>query len=709
MYINFINKIKVFIVFVLLFATCFIPNNVVKSNSNSTFISQETEYWALIVGVGVYADDPQQNRPLMLVEVDDFYNVLLESDVWSEDHIKLIKGEDATVSNIISGFRWLDRMEDENDISVVYLTTHGGQIGYDIPPFDEEDKTDEILSSYWSFAYPTLGIWDDELNFLLNRLESSGVCLIVDSCYAGGFNDPPNWNKNSRNIFSFLKKDNTVTSKDWMKDFAEEVRGQKRVVLMASCEDELSYSGGFAPYVIDGLRGYADSNLDGVVTAEEIFYYSEPRAYRQQPTIYDGYPGELPLFYLNETTKNSEKEEKISNVKNVVSNSYFNFDSENSIIKGYVKANDTNESIEGALVYVSGRYGWEFFENETNTDNNGFYSINVPPTRCRITVTADGFCGRQIGQIEVGENETIWMNFSLDSRPPENSIVCGYIKDNDTDDSITGAEISLVWEGASNQFYLNNTTSDDFGFYQMSVAEGLIHLEIEASGYFQKYLDEISISDYETLWFNFSLISHPLENSVLCGYITDKETGEPIDNARFTIQWVDMTLETGYQNNTYTNSTGFYSINVASGELYVDIREMGYEYYDPYRHDVDENTTSWFNITVDKQIIEVDLLSPLRALYVNNKRIIPFNKARIIGRIDIQAYVFEEWHGPGGPTNQVEKIEFYIDDELKTTLYSEPYLWTWNEKKIGKHTIKVIAYDFEGNSNYKELVVYKFL
>jgi len=162
---------------------------------------RDTEYWALLVAVGVYADDPQQNRPLMLEEVDDLYDVLLDSPWWSEDHIKVIKGEDATVSNIIKGFRWLDRMEDSDDISVVFITTHGSPLDFDIPPFDEDDGTDEILVSYWGFAYPGLFIYDDEINFLLNRLESQGVCLIVDSCFAGGFNDPPDWNITQRGLF----------------------------------------------------------------------------------------------------------------------------------------------------------------------------------------------------------------------------------------------------------------------------------------------------------------------------------------------------------------------------------------------------------------------------------------------------------------------------------------------------------------------------
>jgi hypothetical protein len=45
----------------------------------------------------------------------------------------------------------------------------------------------------------------------------------------------------------------------------------------------------------------------------------------------------------------------------------------------------------------------------------------------------------------------------------------------------------------------------------------------------------------------------------------------------------------------------------------------------------------------------------------------------------------------------------------KTTFTTEPYNWTWTQKTVGKHVIKVIAYDAEGNSFSKEIEVRKFL
>ncbi len=48
------------------------------------------------------------------------------------------------------------------------------------------------------------------------------------------------------------------------------------------------------------LMEYEDmqiQNDDGIISAEEVFYYAEPRsAQMQHPTLYDGYDGELPIM-----------------------------------------------------------------------------------------------------------------------------------------------------------------------------------------------------------------------------------------------------------------------------------------------------------------------------------------------------------------------------------------------------------------------------
>ena len=253
-------------------------------------IDEGTEYWALLVAVGVYAGHPDQDRPSMLRDVENLHDMLLVSEHWKEDHISCIIGENATVRNIIKGLRWLDKMDDKDDFSLVYITTHGYPLRFDIPPFDEDDRRDEALISYKGFKHPWKIIWDDLLNLLLSLLNSKGVCVIVDTCYAGGFNDPP--------YFTNFMKNNRMKADEWMQEFAEDLSGSGRVVLMSCREDEVSYSSVFTPVLIEGFRGYADTNEDGIVSVEEAFVYAEENIdpwTNMHPTIYDGYPGELQL------------------------------------------------------------------------------------------------------------------------------------------------------------------------------------------------------------------------------------------------------------------------------------------------------------------------------------------------------------------------------------------------------------------------------
>jgi hypothetical protein len=254
-----------------------------------TSIKSETDFLALLIAVGVYEDHPDEDRPTMLTDVEMLREKLLISPHWNEENINVIKAENATVLNIIKGLRWLDRKDRKDDFSLVYITTHGYPLSFDIPPRDEDDKQDEALISYKGFKHPWLIIWDDLLNLFLSLLDAQGVCVIIDSCFAGGFNDPPYFN-------SYLNE-NRMTADEWMHGFGEDLNDSGRVVLMSCSEDELSYASVFTPILIEGLTGYADVNEDDMVSAEEAFDYAIDYCgeFEMHPTIFDGYPGELQL------------------------------------------------------------------------------------------------------------------------------------------------------------------------------------------------------------------------------------------------------------------------------------------------------------------------------------------------------------------------------------------------------------------------------
>jgi parallel beta-helix repeat protein len=95
----------------------------------------------------------------------------------------------------------------------------------------------------------------------------------------------------------------------------------------------------------------------------------------------------------------------------------------------------------------------------------------------------------------------------------------------------------------------------------------------------------------------------------------------------------------------------------------------------------------------------IHIRKPRGWLYIFDKEIIPIlgRNSIIIGKITIATRVAG-----------FEKVEFYIDGNLKNMDTSEPYEWLWDENAFFRHTIKVVAYDIAGNADSDEQVVWIF-
>jgi len=97
----------------------------------------------------------------------------------------------------------------------------------------------------------------------------------------------------------------------------------------------------------------------------------------------------------------------------------------------------------------------------------------------------------------------------------------------------------------------------------------------------------------------------------------------------------------------------------------------------------------------------VEIVSPKNALYILDNEILPLRMPFIIGGITIVADAYQ-------PDFGINRVEFYIDDELKFTDYEEPYEWIWDEQVFFKHQIKVVAVDNIEESTSDSINVRKF-
>ncbi|MEF8879555.1 MAG: PKD domain-containing protein [Candidatus Thermoplasmatota archaeon] len=114
----------------------------------------------------------------------------------------------------------------------------------------------------------------------------------------------------------------------------------------------------------------------------------------------------------------------------------------------------------------------------------------------------------------------------------------------------------------------------------------------------------------------------------------------------------------------------------------------------------------------DNQPPKIEITKPeAKSLYMFDKKIMNLsnsniisnilsNQTRIFGVITIEANATDD--------NKVEKVEFYIDDELKETVNETPYQYKWSWKEFEsnqKYNIKVKAYDEEGLNSTDNITV----
>jgi hypothetical protein len=102
----------------------------------------------------------------------------------------------------------------------------------------------------------------------------------------------------------------------------------------------------------------------------------------------------------------------------------------------------------------------------------------------------------------------------------------------------------------------------------------------------------------------------------------------------------------------------------------------------------------------------IQITKPEKAIYIKNYRILPFFTPFIIGDIDIKVNASDTESG-------MDRVEFYIDDNLKATDTTTPYIWFWDEKTFlrllrHRNTIRIVAYDNAGNNNSEEILVRRF-
>lgn len=247
---------------------------VMKTNQN--MFDEQVSLHALIVGVASY-----EQMPSLKYTDDDAYRFYAflkspEGGAVSDERLHILIDEDATREKILNALQSIADNADENDVVMLYISGHG-LVGSFLP-VDFDGYNNRI--NY------------EEINEILATSRAKHKVCLADACHSGSLLSSRSLDEHLSNYY--LKWKNLPSSVAF---------------ILSSGENEVSLEhsgmrqGIFSHFLMQGLKGDADTNRDQLVTVSELFSFIRDRVREysnnvQSPVIAGNYNSQMPLALL---------------------------------------------------------------------------------------------------------------------------------------------------------------------------------------------------------------------------------------------------------------------------------------------------------------------------------------------------------------------------------------------------------------------------
>lgn len=212
--------------------------------------------YALVIGVATYKNLPSSaqleypNR-----DAEDIYTALIspEGGQFPAENVHKLINERATIANVRQELeQWLPSVTKPDDRVLVYFAGHGfvsGGKAY-LAPYDVD------IHNIASTAFPMASLGED----IGGKIQGKWKVLITDACHSGAITPATDRAQVNQTLLDLHKSLFSLTaSRDREQSF-----------------ESANWGGGhgiFTYYVVKGLDGEADTNGDGVVSADELAEY----------------------------------------------------------------------------------------------------------------------------------------------------------------------------------------------------------------------------------------------------------------------------------------------------------------------------------------------------------------------------------------------------------------------------------------------------
>ena len=224
-----------------------------------------TNGFALVIGIGTYANTPRLNVPITAQDAKEIAEVLKDQSKcgYPAQQVTLLNDADATRDRILQEFDAIAQKVSDSDTFFLFYSGHGeyGTDGYYLTTHDTQLEDKKVVTG--------TAISEKELLEKLRAIKAKRTFLFFNACHSGEIS--------SRSLGDEEREETTGSNIPDRLSTALLGTGEGRVVITACRETQKSYFSPkedltiFADILSEGLRGRGIDSRKGYISAFDLY------------------------------------------------------------------------------------------------------------------------------------------------------------------------------------------------------------------------------------------------------------------------------------------------------------------------------------------------------------------------------------------------------------------------------------------------------
>lgn len=222
------------------------------------------EKWALVIGISKFNDRRLKGLAYSSKDAQDFATLLLNPNIgrFKASNVHALTTGEVTTRQIKQELNWLARSAGENDLVVIFLSSHGTPRNYDTAEVNyiaTSDTQVEPQDDLFATAMPMVELSD----IVRTRIKARRTAIFLDTCHSGAATS------------ALPDRAAALPDSSASPVALDRIRqGVGRVILTSSAPDEVSsegppfQNGYFTHFLLEGLQ-----QNNGMVSMDQVYAY----------------------------------------------------------------------------------------------------------------------------------------------------------------------------------------------------------------------------------------------------------------------------------------------------------------------------------------------------------------------------------------------------------------------------------------------------